>query len=221
MSRTRRLPPGVDVSKDVSKRRGSQGKIPCLQGGTERGEEVPDSGTETCQSGKDQASTGNRKKGSRKEKAPETLDEERKRRAKERRLELLGPKESKLQREFFIWVDALLLIWPELENVYAVPNGATLARGPAAWMILKYLGARAGTLDISIDIPAGPYHGMKIEMKRLVGGMNPDQERRYGLNNRLGYLSVVCRSGNSAIECLNRYLKLRWPDFPNRKRNDK
>ena len=67
------------------------------------------------------------------------------------------------------WVDGEgAKLYPELRFLYAVPNGGFRHKSVAGRM--KAQGARAGVPDFNLDVARGPYHGLRIELKRRVGG---------------------------------------------------
>ena len=88
-------------------------------------------------------------------------------------------------------------------------------RPPVVRMRLNLTGARAGTPDLFLAEPVGPWHGMYIEMKsRIASGKNkgkkqyPSKEQRellYKLRRRQ-YAVVVCWSADEAMEEIKRYL---------------
>ena len=60
--------------------------------------------------------------------------------------------------------DALsLLKIPDIEHVHAVPNGSD--RNAVVGGKLKAEGVKSGVLDIFWDVPRGPYHGFRAELK--------------------------------------------------------
>jgi len=82
--------------------------------------------------------------------------------------------ESDLQCAVFRW--ARTRPEPELEWLYAVPNGEK--RNPATARRLKDQGVKAGILDIALDVARHGYHGWRCELKRPDGKVpKPSKEQ--------------------------------------------
>lgn len=60
------------------------------------------------------------------------------------------------------WGDACL-VYPELAELFAVPNGGARSKKTAG--MLKAEGVRAGVLDLYLLVPRGGYHGFAHELK--------------------------------------------------------
>lgn len=106
------------------------------------------------------------------------------------------------------WVDGEgVRLYPDLGFFYAVPNGGFRHKAVAGKM--KAQGVRAGVLDFNLDVARGPYHGLRIELKRRVGGtVSPAQKHWMAWLTGQGYLAVVCRGWQSARDTLVDYLVL-------------
>lgn len=74
--------------------------------------------------------------------------------------------------------------------------------------MLKAMGYRAGTPDILILEPHGPYHGLFIEIKTEEGTLSPFQKEFILLANGRGYKAEVCYGYKDACEVLEDYLSL-------------
>ena len=96
--------------------------------------------------------------------------------------------------------------WPELENLYHVPNEGK--RGKKAAGMAKALGLKAGVPDLILDYPKGIYHGLRIEMKVLPN--RPTQSQLEWLNRMqdAGYFTAICYDSESAIALITAYIKL-------------
>ena len=119
------------------------------------------------------------------------------------------PLESQEQALFFRWLESLTLDRePVRPHCYAVPNGGS--RHPAEAANMKAQGVTAGIPDICIDIPAGPYHGLRIELKRR-GKPKPTEEqcRQLELRRQMGYHAVVCEGFDEARKATVQYLMKR------------
>ncbi len=104
--------------------------------------------------------------------------------------------------------------------VYAVPNGG----GRTGWDAtrLKAEGVLAGVPDLVFAEPRGVYHGLYVEMKRMVGGSVSSKQA--GVMKRLlarGYAVIVADEGaEKAYEEVCQYLALpKTPDPLERSRN--
>lgn len=87
-----------------------------------------------------------------------------------------------------------------------VPNsghGANL--GQAA--MLKASGLRKGYPDLILDKARGGYHGLRIELKTLVGGVvSPEQQEWIDHLRAEGYCAEVCRGYLQAMSLIERYM---------------
>lgn len=92
-------------------------------------------------------------------------------------------------------------------RLYAVANaGAGSQRGQAGKM--KSEGVRKGVPDLCLPVPAQGFHGLYIEMKRMKGGtLAPEQRDWLDFLGSQGYMAVVCRGANAAIQTLRDYLR--------------
>lgn len=95
----------------------------------------------------------------------------------------------------------------------AIPNGGERGKATAARMVA--MGARAGYPDVQLDKACGPYHGLKIELKRQAlngkrkGTVNKETQAPWHIalaSN--GYCVLVCYGWKHAVECINWYLNL-------------
>jgi hypothetical protein len=93
------------------------------------------------------------------------------------------------------------------ENLlYAVPNGAKRSPRQGAW--LKAEGLRPGCPDLILDVPRGPYHGMRIEMKSPAGRADELQKQWQLDLIAQGYHAVICKGWEEATRAIDAYLKL-------------
>lgn len=91
-------------------------------------------------------------------------------------------------------------------EIVCVPNSAP--RGEAAAAYFRSEGLRNGYPDLLLDVPAGKYHGLRIEMKRTKGGRIEEDEQKW--HDRLrarGYAVVVPRGHVEAKAFVERYLR--------------
>lgn len=115
------------------------------------------------------------------------------------------PSEAREQMTFFAYVNMKVKQDERYTMIFAVANGGS--RHKAEAYHLKQQGVKAGVPDILIDIPAGIYHGLRIEMK--VGKNKPtyNQQEYINMYNKIGYKAVVCYSADEAIKELENYLE--------------
>jgi hypothetical protein len=105
-----------------------------------------------------------------------------------------------------LWVNGEgVKLYPELEFLYAIPNGGFRHKAVAGKM--KAQGVRAGVLDFNLDVARGGYHGLRIELKRRVGGTVSLAQKAWIVElTHQGYLAVVCRGWEEARDRLVGYL---------------
>ena len=113
-------------------------------------------------------------------------------------------KEEIEQTHLFLWAFYESSKYPELKNMFAIPNGGKRSKSEAAR--LKASGVKAGVPDIFLAVARNGYHGLFIEMKV---GMNKPTENQVEMMEELtaqGYLCRVCWSGDDAIDAIKEYL---------------
>ena len=94
---------------------------------------------------------------------------------------------------------------PKLARLlFAVPNGG--ARNAVTGAILKAEGVVPGVADLLLLVPAGPYHGLCIEMKTKTGMQSDSQTEWMTEGTEQGYAYSVCRSFADFVETINTYL---------------
>ena len=102
------------------------------------------------------------------------------------------------------WVQYAKKRVPELDLLYAIPNGGMRDKAVAAK--LKAEGVMAGVPDLHLPVARGEYHSLYIEMKF---GKNILTDKQAELKPKLekqGNAVVVCYSFEQAVETLNEYL---------------
>lgn len=112
------------------------------------------------------------------------------------------------QCEVINWARAMQAVWPELEFLAAWPNGGL--RHPAVANRLKAEGVKPGPFDLHLDVPRGTFHGLKIEMKSKTGRLRQDQRRWMAHYIRNGYMAVVCRGSQQAIDEIEKYMRRQY-----------
>ena len=95
--------------------------------------------------------------------------------------------------------------WPDLDLLYAIPNGARTTMGVAKK--LRAEGLKRGVPDLCLPVSRGGYHALYIEMKRQkLGQLSPEQRRWGDLLRAKGNLVVVAKGADRATELLAAYL---------------
>jgi hypothetical protein len=124
-------------------------------------------------------------------------------------LRLPQPLEEHEQALFFQWLDYVTIDGEALRpHCYAIPNGGWRTFSQA--VRFKAQGVTAGIADISIDVPAGNFHGLRIEMKRVGCKASGEQLVHIELRRRMGYQASVCEGFDEARRVTVSYLKQRW-----------
>lgn len=71
---------------------------------------------------------------------------------------------------------------------------------------LKDEGVRRGIPDLQLDVARGPYHGLRIEMKRSKGVVSPEQKEVHQFLAGQGYRIIVAWTAQDAINAIDDYL---------------
>lgn len=96
--------------------------------------------------------------------------------------------------------------WPELEMLFAVPNGGD--RNMLVAKKLKAEGVKKGVPDLCLPIPRGVYHGLFIELKRQKGGViSPEQKAWIAALRGQGYRAEVCKGATEAWDVIREYVQ--------------
>jgi hypothetical protein len=131
--------------------------------------------------------------------------------AKERLATVAKTTEHQIQKSLIRWANVMKLNHPELELLFAVPNGGW--RGKASAGKIKAEGAKAGVPDLFLAYPAHGYSGMFIEMKTEKGRLSELQKVWIDRLSSVGYLCVVAYGLDEAIESLEKYLCINGKTF--------
>lgn len=116
------------------------------------------------------------------------------------------PTEHVEQALLFKWAAFSLGKYPELDLMFAIPNGGYRHYRTAA--DLKAEGVKSGVPDIMLPVARGGYHGLFVEMKRATGGrISETQLECIAALNKNGYLAVVCKGFEQARDTILEYLK--------------
>jgi len=114
-------------------------------------------------------------------------------------------KEAQEQTTLFEWARLSIIKYPELELLFAIPNGGS--RNPIEAAHLKAQGVKPGVPDICLPVPSGRFTALYIELKRRKGGRVSEEQKGWiAALNRVGCRAVVCRGWDEAREEIERYL---------------
>lgn len=120
-------------------------------------------------------------------------------------------KESDHQKALFSWAADNRYRYPELEFMFAIPNGGLRSKITAARM--KAEGVRKGVPDVMLPVQnkypgLGKFYlGLFIEMKIKGNKESEDQVKWRTFLVAQGYECVVCYSWIEAVSAIERYLK--------------
>lgn len=112
-----------------------------------------------------------------------------------------------LEQEALIqWADLTVINGHRVgDYLVHVPNEGK--RGPKAASEFKRAGGRAGYPDLILDLPSGPWHGLRIEMKAKGGKPTPAQLEWIERLRGAGYRAEVCYGFDEAKGVLVDYLR--------------
>ena len=127
------------------------------------------------------------------------------------------PTEDEEQIALFDWAALQTGKYPELDNMFHIPNGGK--RGKAEAGIFKAMGVKPGVSDVFLPavrvMPCGGYikyySGLFIEMKRKTGGTVSAKQKDWLCKMRgAGYAAEVCEGWNQARKIILDYLERRY-----------
>jgi hypothetical protein len=118
----------------------------------------------------------------------------------------LQPTERDDQECLFAWAEIAKGQMPELELLFAIPNGGSRDHREAARM--KAAGVKAGVPDICLPVPRGGSSGLFVELKRGSGGRVSSEQRAWlqALAEQ-GYAVRICFGFDEAVSAITRYLQ--------------
>lgn len=106
-----------------------------------------------------------------------------------------------------------LIQWADLTTIRGYRVGLYLVhvpnegkRGPKAASEFKRAGGRAGYPDLILDIPAGIWHGLRMEMKSKEGKPTPAQLEWVERLRGTGYRAEICYGFEEARNLVVEYL---------------
>ena len=108
------------------------------------------------------------------------------------------------------WCFDNMVRYPQLDLLFAIPNGAALGGGKIGAIrmnVLKAEGLRPGVPDLFLPVARHKYHGMFIEMKTMTGKPSENQEEFILAVEVEGYFATVCKGAGEAIQTIEWYMK--------------
>ena len=114
--------------------------------------------------------------------------------------------ESQEQIEFIQWCKRNAVEYPELDEIFAIPNGGK--RHIVTASILKLEGVKPGVPDLLLPVSKRGYAGLFIEMKKLNGSLSLAQKERIPKLRAQGYAVVVAKGAERAKVLVKSYLNI-------------
>lgn len=115
------------------------------------------------------------------------------------------PTEEQEQIILFNWARLNQNKYPELKQLFHIPNGGARSKTEAARF--KAAGVKAGVPDIFLPAAKGPYNGLFIELKRMTGGRVSEEQKAFiAAMHEAGYAAVVACGWKAAAEIIENYL---------------
>ena len=106
------------------------------------------------------------------------------------------------------WVQLRRYTLPELDMLYAIPNGGR--RDAITGAQLKAEGVKRGVPDLCLPVARGGFHGLYIELKRRTGGVVSEHQQQWIEQLRSqGYKAEVAHGASEAIQIIEQYLNLK------------
>lgn len=116
------------------------------------------------------------------------------------------PTEDEEQAMLIQWRDLNAGMYPELKNLFSVPNGGYRAKATA--VLMKATGLTAGVPDLFLAVARHGCHGLWIEMKRIKGGrLSVAQATMIERLSHEGYRCAVCHGFEEARAEILDYLR--------------
>jgi len=116
----------------------------------------------------------------------------------------VAPTEHEEQVALFQWAEMAQAQYPELDMLFAVPNGGYRPMTTAAQ--LKAEGVKPGVPDVCLPVARGHFYSLWIEMKRKPNTTSDAQRMWLDALRHYGHCAVVCWSAQEAISTIMAYL---------------
>ena len=120
-----------------------------------------------------------------------------------------GLTEHEIQASFISWCFSgdTLERYPELDLIYAIPNGSN--KSIATAMKFKREGLRSGVPDLCLPVARGEYHSLYMEFKRTAKLKLSASQINWQIKlEKQGHRVTMVSSRDQAIEVVTAYLKL-------------
>jgi hypothetical protein len=101
-------------------------------------------------------------------------------------------------------IELILKKYPELEYLYAVPNGMRTSMAVA--VKAKREGLKAGVPDLFLPVARLGFYGLYLETKTKKGCLSPSQKKYKNFLELQGYKYVVYRDIETGLKILKNYL---------------
>jgi len=116
--------------------------------------------------------------------------------------------ESQEQIEVIQWCKRNTLEHPELDMIFAIPNGGKRHIATASRMKLE--GVKPGVSDLFLSVARHDLHGLYIEMKREKSGkLSTAQKDWFNKIQNQGYAAVQANGKDQAIAYIKSYLNIK------------
>ena len=112
--------------------------------------------------------------------------------------------EHALQSAVMKWAALSRCQYPELDLLFAIPNGGK--RHPAVAKKLKAEGVKAGVPDLFLPVARGGWHGLFIELKVGRNKLSEAQEKWHQWLDDEQYKVAICRSFDEVVNEIAEYL---------------
>ncbi len=127
------------------------------------------------------------------------------------------PSEHQEQVAVMQWAKAMTATIPELNLLFAIPNGGQRPRvrlfkhGGAVTFSSEGLrlcqeGVKPGVPDLFLPVSRHDYHGLFVEMKRVDGKLSAAQQAWRAILLDQGYAVIICHGADIAIKEIVGYL---------------
>ena len=114
--------------------------------------------------------------------------------------------EHQHQKALFEWAAIARDRHPELDRMFAIPNGGHRHKATAAK--LKAEGVKAGVPDICLPVARGGHYGMFLELKAGKNRPTAEQAARLEQLREDGYFAVWCVGWAEASTLIVGYLEM-------------
>lgn len=119
--------------------------------------------------------------------------------------------ESSHQKGLFTWAKYSQNRFPELQLLYAIPNGAHVSDMHRIRLVRE--GLKKGIPDIHLPVSRGGYHSFYLELKSKTGKISKEQNSMIKLLQLQGNLCLVSYDLTDSISYLEQYLNLKSDDL--------